>query len=93
MELEFVQRWDDARLAFGNGANLSPTVRDYLNAMHHYKVHEMQNFLVMLFITHYLDYITLITLKIITNNFSEITGLVDTRHLFGEWWIQWFAGR
>ena len=52
MELEFVQRWDDARLAFGNGANLSPTVRDYLNAMHHYKVHEMQNFLVMLFITH-----------------------------------------
>ena len=49
MELEFVQRWDDARLAFGNGANLSPTVRDYLNAMHHYKVHE--NFLVMLFIT------------------------------------------
>ena len=50
MELEFVQRWDDARLAFGNGANLSPTVRDYLNAMHHYKVHEMQNFLVMLFI-------------------------------------------
>ena len=42
MELEFVQRWDDARLAFGNGANLSPTVRDYLNAMHHYKVHEMK---------------------------------------------------
>ena len=53
MELEFVQRWDDARLAFGNGANLSPTVRDYLNAMHHYKVHEMQNFLVMLFITNF----------------------------------------
>ena len=42
MELEFVQRWDDARLAFGNGANLSPTVRDYLNAMHHYKVHKMK---------------------------------------------------
>ena len=50
MELEFVQRWDDARLAFGNGANLSPTVRDYLNAMHHYKVHERQKFLVMLLI-------------------------------------------
>ena len=70
MELEFVQRWDDARLAFGNGANLSPTVRDYLNAMHHYKVHEMQNFLVMLFITYYLDYITssLSFLILITNH-------------------------
>ena len=57
MELEFVQRWDDARLAFGNGANLSPTVRDYLNAMHHYKVHERQKFLVMLFILHYLNHL------------------------------------
>ena len=92
MELEFVQRWDDARLAFGNGANLSPTVRDYLNAMHHYKVHERQKFLVMLFISHF-DYIALITWKMINDNFSEITGPVDTRYLFSEWWIQWFAGR
>ena len=53
MELEFVQRWDDARLAFGNGANLSPTVRDYLNAMHHYKVHKMKKFLVILFIANF----------------------------------------
>ena len=87
MELEFVQRWDDARLAFGNGANLSPTVRDYLNAMHHYKVHERRKFLVVLF------YINLITWKMITDYFSEITGPVDTRYLFSEWWIQWFAGR
>ena len=53
MELEFVQRWDDARLAFGNGANLSPTVRDYLNAMHHYKVHKMKKFLSISFIANF----------------------------------------
>ena len=29
----------------------------------------------------------------INDNFSEITGPVDTRYLFSEWWIQWFAGR
>ena len=86
MELEFVQRWDDARLAFGNGANLSPTVRDYLNAMHHYKVHKRQKFLVMLFIT-------VRTWKMINEYSFEITGPVDTRYLFSEWWIQWFAGR
>ena len=40
IEVELIQRWDDARLAFGSGATLSPAVRDYLNAIHHYKVNQ-----------------------------------------------------